>query len=178
MGHMILANYMVSHTDISEIWFVVSPQNPLKKKGTLLDEIHRYAIVERAIEEDERFKVSNIEFSMPKPSYTIDTVVRLEEKHPDNEFVLIVGEDNLSSFSKWKNADELLNRCELYVYPRNNEQRSSAYRDHPKVKLVPAPQIELSATFIRKSIQEGKDIHWLLPAKAWTYIDEMNFYKG
>lgn len=168
---------MVSHTDIQELWFIVSPQNPLKKKGSLLDEIHRYAIVERAIEDDDRFKVSNIEFSMPKPSYTIDTVIRLKEKHPDYEFALIVGEDNLNSFPKWKNADELLKRCELYVYPRNEKALLSEYENHPQVKLVSAPKIELSATFIRKSIKEGKDIRWLLPAKAWAYIDEMNFYR-
>lgn len=177
IGHMILANYMVEYTDIKELWFVVSPQNPLKNKKTLLDEIHRYAIVERAIEDDDRFRVSNIEFSLPKPSYTIDTLTYLEEKYPKNEFVLLLGQDNLTNFHKWKNADVILEKYSLYVYPRDESKIDEFWLKKTNVKIVNAPSIQISATFIRNSIQEGKVINWYLPPKAWQYIQEMNFYK-
>lgn len=177
IGHMILANYMVEYTDIDELWFVVSPQNPHKVKKTLLDEIHRYAIVDRAIEDDDRFRVSNIEFSLPKPSYTIDTLTHLDEKHPAYEFVLLLGQDNLTHFHKWKNADVLLEKYSLYVYPRHQKELEKEWVDRPNVQLVNAPNIDISATFIRDSIKKGKDIGWYLPQKSWKYIQEMNFYK-
>lgn len=176
VGHMILANYMVTNDHMDECWFVVSPQNPFKKKSTLLDEIHRYAIVQRSIEDDTRFKVSNIEFSMSQPSYTIDTLVRLEEKYPNKDFVLILGQDNLKSLHKWKNIDEILKQFEIYVYPRAGVD-ATEWDNHPKIHRVAAPKVELSATFIRSSIKKGLDVRWMLPEKAWDYIQEMNFYK-
>ena len=178
IGHMILASYMVESTDINELWFVVSPQNPLKNKKSLLADIHRYAIVERAIEDDDRFRVSNIEFSLPKPSYTIDTLTYLDEKHPSYEFVLLLGQDNLEHFHKWKNSDVLLDKYSLYVYPRHGGKLAEEWSKRENVKIVDAPSIEISATFIREYIKKGKDIRWYLPQKAWDYIQEMNFYKN
>ena len=161
---------------MDKVCFVVSPQNPFKNKNSLLDEIHRYAIVQRAIEGDDRFEVSNIEFSMPKPSYTSDTLVRLAEKYPDNEFVLIMGQDNLKSLHKWKNIDYLIDEYEVYVYPRTGAEPTK-WDNHKKVHLVDAPEVEISASFIRDSIKKGHDIRWLLPVCGWDYIKEMNFYK-
>lgn len=176
IGHMILANYMLENTDMDKVCFVVSPQNPFKNKSSLLDEIHRYAIVQRAIEGDDRFEVSNIEFSMPKPSYTSDTLVRLSEKYPESEFVLIMGQDNLKSLHKWKNIEYLIDEFEVYVYPRTGAE-ATKWDNHQKVHLVDAPEVEISASFIRGSIKKGHDIRWLLPVYGWEYIKEMNFYK-
>lgn len=176
IGHMILANYLLENTEMDKVCFVVSPQNPFKSKNSLLDEIHRYAIVQRSIEEDDRLEVSNIEFDMPRPSYTADTVVRLTEKYPNSKFSLIMGQDNLKSLHKWKNIEYLLNEHEIYVYPRAGAV-STQWDKHERVHLVGAPQVEISASFIRDSIKKGHDIRWMLPAVGWKYVDEMNFYK-
>ena len=176
IGHMVLANYMLENTDMDKVCFVVSPQNPFKTQSSLLDEIHRYAIVQRTIDEDERFEVSNIEFSMPKPSYTADTLVKLSEKYPDKEFALIIGQDNLKSFHKWKNVDFLLQEHDVYVYPRTGAAETK-WDKHKKVHLLDAPEVEISASFIRNSIKKGHDIRWLLPSEGWKYMEEMNFYK-
>ncbi len=181
VGHMILANYMVAHTEMEEVWFVVSPQNPFKERKTLLDEIHRYAIIERAIEDDRRFQVSKIEFSMPKPSYTVDTLVKLQEGYPKNKFSLIMGQDNLNHIHKWKNSDILLNDYSIYVYPRMGKGKVDervVKQERASVHFVDAPIIEISATEIRRDISKGKDVSWFLPEKAWKYVDEMNFYKN
>jgi nicotinate-nucleotide adenylyltransferase len=167
---------MLENTDMDKVCFVVSPQNPFKTKSSLLEEIHRYAIVQRAIEDDQRFEVSNIEFSMPKPSYTSDTLVRLSEKYPDKEFVLILGQDNLKSLHKWKNIDYIIDEHELYVYPRAGAQATS-WDTHKKVHLLEAPQVEISASFIRNSLKKGHDVRWMLPVKGWKYMMEMSFYK-
>ena len=175
-GHIMLANYMVEYTEIDELWFVVSPQNPFKKPNSLLSEIHRFAMVDRAIEGDDRFKASKIEFKLPKPSYTTDTLAHLAEKFPLIEFSLIMGADNLTYLHKWKNVDFLIKNHTIYVYPRPNAKQGE-YHNHPNIKLVDAPQIEISASFIRKAIREKKDVSWFLPKGAAQYIEEMNFYK-
>lgn len=175
-GHLILANYMVEYTEIDELWFVVSPQNPFKKTNSLLSEIHRFAMVDRAIEGDDRFKASKIEFKLPKPSYTTDTLAHLTEKFPFIEFSLIMGADNLTYLHKWKNADFLIKNHTIYVYPRPNAKQGE-YHNHQNIKLVDAPQIEISASFIRKAIREKKDVSWFLPNGTAQYIEEMNFYK-
>lgn len=177
IGHMILANYMVEYTTMDELWFVVSPQNPFKESASLLSEIHRFAMVDRAIEEEDRFKVSNIEFKLPKPSYTVDTLAYLQEKYPDYSFSLIMGQDNLSHLHKWKNAEHLVNNHKVYVYPRP-QAKAGQYDQHQNVNLIPAPQIEISASFIRKAIKEQKDVSWYLPKGAWNYLDEMGFYRS
>ena len=176
IGHLILANYIIEYTSMDELWFVVSPQSPFKKSNSLLPEIHRYAIVDRAIEDEDRFKVSNIEFKMPVPSYTIDTLANLTEKYPDYRFSLIMGQDNLTHLHKWKNIDFLLKEHKVYVYPRPS-CKAGKLDNHSSIHLLDAPQVEISASFIRKAIQDKKDVSWFLPAKAWNYIDEMGFYK-
>lgn len=176
VGHMVLANYMVSFTDLEEVWLVVSPQNPLKDKKGLLDQNNRLHLVNLAIEDHPKIKSSNIEFNMPQPSYTINTLTYLKEKYPKHEFCLIMGSDNLATFNKWKNHEEILKRYPIYVYPRPNYS-GSEFDSHPNVKITQAPLMEISSTFIRDAIKNKKDVRYYLAPKVWEYIDEMHFYK-
>lgn len=175
-GHLILAEYMVEHAGLKEVWFIVSPQNPLKEKKSLLADHHRLAMVNIAIEDDVRFRSSNIEFKMPQPSYTIDTLTYLSEKYPEKNFVLIGGMDILPSFHKWKNYQELLEQYELFIYNRP-DYAPGEYQEHPSIRFFKAPMIEISASFIRDSIRNGKDIKYMLPPKVYEYIMEMHFYE-
>jgi nicotinate-nucleotide adenylyltransferase len=176
VGHLVLANYMLSFTGLEEVWFVVSPQNPLKSKSGLLDQNHRLMLVNAAIEDHPRMRSSNIEFSLPQPSYTINTLVHLKEKYPAHTFSLIIGQDNLQSFSRWKNHEEILRSYELYVYPRPGSG-SGEFLDHPHVHLTAAPVIDVSSTFIRNAIREKKDVRFFLHPRVWEEIDLMNFYR-
>lgn len=175
IGHMAIANYMVENTDMDQVWFVISPHNPFKERKTLLEDHHRLELVERAIGDDERFRATDIEFRMPVPSYTIDTLARLSEKHPGNEFVIIMGSDGLPTFSKWKNASQIRRYCKRYVYPRPGFPVDVS--DEVNLEVVDAPHIEISSSFIRKAIGEGMDIRHFMPPKAWEYLDRMNFYR-
>ena len=175
-GHLMIAAYMVEYAGLDQVWFVVSPHNPLKEKSSLLADNHRLFMVNLAIEDDSRFKSSSIEFKLPQPSYTIDTLTYLSEKFPGKEFVLIAGSDNLPSFHKWKNFEALLNQYQMYLYPRPNTI-ASQFDHHPSFKKVDAPLITLSSSFIRKGILEGKNMRYFLPEKVWKYIEEMHFYK-
>ncbi len=179
VGHMVLANYMLAFTDLDRIWFVVSPHNPLKKKSSLLDEKQRLHLVNLAIGDNNKLKASNIEFKLPQPSYTINTLAHLKEKHPQNEFVLIMGADNLQSFHKWKNYEEILKQYELYVYPRiqSSSEKAELKFNSTKIKMVNAPVIELSSTLIREAIKEKKDVRYFMPEAVGQYIQEMHFYK-
>ncbi|WP_163708066.1 nicotinate (nicotinamide) nucleotide adenylyltransferase [Mangrovibacterium lignilyticum] len=176
IGHMAIANYMLEFTELEKLWFVVSPQNPFKNKKHLLDDYQRLELVNRAIEDDYRFSANSIEFSLPKPSYTIDTLAHLQEKYPQHEFSLIMGSDNLEFLNKWKNHEQLLAYYHILVYPRPGFE-SSEWLRFPNINLIEAPLMEISASFIRNSIKEGKDIRHFLPAKTWQYLSEMNFYK-
>ena len=176
VGHMVLANYMLEFTDLEQIWFVVSPHNPLKQKSSLLDQKHRLQLVNIAIEKQVKFKSSNIEFKLPQPSYTINTLTYLTEKYPNTKFALIMGSDNLENFHKWKNYEEILKRFELYVYPRP-ENDGGALKNHANVKLINAPLMEISSTLIRQAIREKKDVQFFVPEKVWEYIQEMHFYE-
>jgi nicotinate-nucleotide adenylyltransferase len=176
IGHMALANYMLSFTDMEKVWFVVSPQNPLKNKSQLLDQNQRLMLVNAAIDDHQNMRSSNIEFGLTQPSYTIHTLAHLKEKYPEHEFSLIMGEDNLQSFHKWKNYEEILKSFHIYVYPRPNYEKSQ-FDEHPHVHLTKAPLMEISATFIRNAIRDKKDIRFFLPCKVWEEIDTMNFYK-
>jgi nicotinate-nucleotide adenylyltransferase len=176
VGHMILANYMLSFTDLDRVWFVVSPHNPFKEKKSLLADHHRLELINRAIGDNSGMKASNIEFHLPQPSYTITTLTYLSERYPDHKFSLIMGADNLSSFPKWKNYEEILKQYMLYVYPRPGVD-PGILAIHPHVHITDAPLIELSSTFIREAIRMKKDVRYFLPTAAWQYIDEMNFYK-
>lgn len=178
VGHLTIANYMVEYSDLDEVWMVVTPHNPHKKKKTLLDDIHRLTMVRIALEDYSKLKASNIEFDLPQPNYTVNTLAYLEEKYPENSYGLIMGEDNLKSFHKWKNYEEILNRYELFVYPRISEgEAESKFDNHPNIHKVDAPIMELSSTFIRKAIKDGKNIRPMLPQNVWEYLDEMSFYK-
>jgi len=176
IGHLAIANYFVEYTDLDKIWFVISPQSPFKTKSSLLAEHHRYALVHTAIEDDSRFKACNIEFHLPKPSYTIDTLTYLKEKYPDKEFALIMGADNIIHLHKWKNYEKIIQDFDIYVYPRPGID-TSIYEKNKKIHITKAPLIEISASFIRSSIKEKKDVRYFLNTKVWEYIDEMNFYK-
>jgi len=173
---MALANYMLEYTDIQELWFVISPQNPLKDKASLLSENDRYQLVVEAIEAEPRFKASTVEFKLSKPSYTINTLVHLKEKYPDYTFSLIVGEDNLSNFHKWKNHERILEMCELLVYPRAAASKNE-FHQHPKVTQVQAPEINISSSFIRKAIKEGKNVQFFVPEKVWKYMEKWGLYR-
>ena len=175
IGHKVIASYLVDFTDLDKVMFVVSPQNPLKQKISLLDQYHRLQIIRAEIEDNSNLEVSDIEFDMPKPSYTIDTLVRLKEKYPENDYSIIMGSDNLQNFHKWKNYEQILEDYSVYVYPRPGYEISGSHKNIHVIEGV--PQMEISSSFIRKSIKEGKDISYLMPEKAWIYTDEMNFYR-
>ncbi|MFO0321029.1 MAG: nicotinate (nicotinamide) nucleotide adenylyltransferase [Bacteroidota bacterium] len=176
IGHMALANYMVEFTDINKVWFVISPHNPLKQKNSLLDQYQRLHMVNLAIADSNLFAVSSIEFNLSQPSYTINTLEHLKEKYPQHQFSLIIGQDNLNSFHKWKNYEEILKQYKLYVYPRFGELESEL-ETHEHVVFTSAPKMEISSTFIRNSIFEKKNMSFFLPEAVWQYIDEMGFYK-
>lgn len=179
IGHMIIANHMVEFSDLDQVWFVITPQSPFKQKASMLSNIHRLALANIAVENYPKLKTSTIEFNLPQPNYTINTLAYIEEKYPDNKFCLIMGEDNLNSFNKWKNYETILENYELYVYPRVSDHHEASHLiEHPHVHLVNAPIIEISATFIRKGIKQHKNISTMLPTEVWKYIDEMNFYKA
>jgi nicotinate-nucleotide adenylyltransferase len=175
MGHMIIANLMAESADLKKIWFVVSPQNPLKPSKGLLHEHDRYDMVRSAIHDNYKLEVSDIEFHLPKPSYTVHTLVHLKEKHPDKEFRIIIGEDNLESFTKWKNYEVILRDYGLYVYPRPHAQPSEL-KQHPNVTMVDAPMLDISATFIRDCIRKGRSVRYLVPDGVEEMIRTKGFY--
>jgi len=176
-GHLIVANHMLEYTDLSEIWFVISPHNPLKDKKSLLEDHHRYYMVNLAIEDNYHFRASNIEFGMPKPSYTINTLTYLYDSYPGRDFVLIAGGDILPSLHKWKNYEMILEYYQIYIYPRPGGHKNP-YKGHPSISLVDAPMLEISSSFIRDAIKNGKDLRYILPDKVYKYILDMHFYEG
>ncbi|MFZ5940316.1 MAG: nicotinate (nicotinamide) nucleotide adenylyltransferase [Bacteroidota bacterium] len=176
IGHLAIAGYMTAFTDLDELWFVLSPHNPLKDKKSLLDDYQRLELVRLATEDDERFRVSDIEFHLPQPSYTIDTLSYLAEKYPDREFILVMGADGLKTFRKWKNYQVIEANYHRIVYPRPGIGREEILA-HPNVSLVDAPLMEISSSFIRESIREGRDVRHFLPEKVHRYIREMHFYE-
>lgn len=182
IGHLAIANYFLEFTDLDRVWFVISPQNPLKKRNTLLADYHRFELVQRAIGDDPDLRAMDIEFKLPKPSYTIDTLAYLSEWYPHDDFILIMGEDNLSTLYKWKNHEKLIQQYEFYVYPRvedGNDPGSGIHSLYPgaRIRMADAPRIEISSSFIRESIRNKKNIRYFLPKEVWAYIDEMNFYR-
>ncbi len=176
IGHLAIANYILEFTDLDEIWFVVSPQNPLKDKTSLLPDFQRLQMVNLAIGDFQKFKSSDIEFRLPQPSYTIHTLTYLSEKYPSRKFCLIMGADNLDNFAKWKNYKEIIGNYQLYVYPRPDSDGGS-FREHANVNWVDAPLMEISSSFIRNAIKEKKDVRYFLPEKVYEYITEMHFYE-
>lgn len=178
VGHLTIANHMAEYSDLDQVWFVVTPQSPFKVKTSMLDNYQRLEMVYLATKDYTKLKPSDIEFGMSQPNYTINTLTYLQEKYPDYTFSLIMGEDNLKSFHKWKNYELILEGHAIYVYPRLSEGKIETQFDkHPKIHHVKAPIMELSSTFIRNSIKEGKNVRPMLPEHVWEYLDEMNFYK-
>lgn len=191
IGHLIIANHLAEYTDLDQVWFIVSPQNPHKKRDTLLEDYHRLAMVKIAVEDNAKLSASDIEFNLPKPSYTSNTLAYLLEKYPDKKFALIMGEDNLRTLHKWKNYEHILSEHDIFVYPRaltESEQEEAniinpkpkglpEVYNHTNIHLIDAPVMKLSASFIRESIKEGKDVKYLLTSPVYKYLDEMNFYK-
>ncbi|MEN8115717.1 MAG: nicotinate (nicotinamide) nucleotide adenylyltransferase [Bacteroidota bacterium] len=177
IGHLAIANYMVEYAGIDQLWFVVSPQNPHKKKTNLLDDYQRLEMVHRAVEGDDRLRASNIEFSLTKPSYTVDTLAYLKDQHPDYHFVILMGSDNLENFHKWKNYKTIIEDYGIIVYPRPGFDRTKVQIDKNITIAENAPLMEISSTFIRNAISEGKNVRHFLPKKTWEYLEEMNFYK-
>ncbi|WP_034671651.1 nicotinate (nicotinamide) nucleotide adenylyltransferase [Epilithonimonas caeni] len=186
IGHLILANYILENSDMQELWFVVSPQNPFKDKKSLLKDHNRLDMVQLAIRNYPKMRASNVEFSLPTPSYTIDTLTYLKEKHPDFSFSLIMGEDNLGSLHKWKNYELLLKNHQIIVYPRilGEEKKDEVFESlrltvaqHENIHQIDAPIIELSATEIRNMIKEGKNVRPMLPPEVFEYLDGSSFYK-
>ena len=175
-GHLIIANIMAENTDLHKVWFVVSPQNPFKSSGSLLHEFDRYDMVKAAIADNYKLEPCDIEFHLPKPSYTIDTLVVLAEKNPDKQFKIILGEDNLTNFEKWKNHQRLLDDYGLYVYPRPDVIKSEL-NHHSHVKIVEAPLLDISATYIRQCIKDNKSVRYLVPEPVEQMIRVRNFYK-
>lgn len=176
VGHTIIADHIAINTDLKEIWFVVSPHNPLKKKKSLLEGHHRLEMVRRAIENDVRFKTSDIEFQMEQPSYTTVTLAYLKEKHPNVQFSLIMGGDNLASLAKWKNYESILENYSIVVYSRPTYDISELpFKGN--IAVLDAPQMNISSSYIRNQISSGNPVQYLMPREAWEYLDEMNFYR-
>lgn len=182
IGHMAIAGYMTEFSGLSQVWFVVSPQNPFKKKETLLADHQRLYMAQLAIGDNNRLKASDIEFKLAIPSYTVNTLAFLREKYPRNEFCLVMGEDNLYTLHKWKNAEELLKEYPVYYYPRPDSVKpSSPVLEHilstAEIHRSEAPLMDISGTFIRNGIKHGKDMSYFLPPPVWKYIKEMHFYE-
>ena len=190
VGHLVIANYMADFTELNQVWMVVSPHNPLKDKTTLLTDMHRLALVKVAIDDNSKLRACDIEFNLPKPSYTSTTLAYLKEKYPENEFALIMGEDNLRTLHKWKNHETILKNHKIYVYPRVLTTQEEAEVSHINAKIgndfsqnanvifcEDAPVMKVSATFVRNAIKDGKDVRYLLTEPVHKYIEEMHFYK-
>lgn len=179
IGHLIIANHIAENSDLDQVWLVVTPHNPHKKKSTLLDDHHRLQMVFLATEDYPKLKPSDIEFKLPQPNYTVHTLAHLQEKFPTHEFSLLMGEDNLNSLHKWKNYEVIIQNHDIYVYPRlNTETIDPEIEASARIHRVDAPVIELSSTFIRESIKNGKNVQPMLPHKIWQYVEHNLFYKA
>lgn len=177
VGHMIIANHMADRTDLDEVWMVVSPQNPLKNKQSLARDHDRLHLVRLAIGDNPKLRASDIEFNLPKPSYTIDTLTYLKEKYPDYGFVLIMGGDNLATLHRWKNFELLLERYRIYAYQRPGYEAPEQFTDHPHVHLLEAPLMHISASFIRQAIQEGHSVQYLVTEPVFEYLQSSHLYR-
>ena len=178
VGHLIIANHMAEYSYLEQIWMVVTPHNPHKQKNTLLDDYQRLHLVRLATEEYPKIKPSDIEFKLPQPNYTVNTLAHLKDHYPKHEFSLIMGDDNLKSLHKWKNHEYILENHDIYIYPRISEEGENLdLKSHPRIHKINAPIVEISSTFIRENIKNKKNIRPLLSEKVWEYVDHNNFYK-
>lgn len=177
VGHLIIANHMATHTDLDKVWMVVSPQNPLKPKKTLARDFDRLHLVRLGIGDNPRIEACNVEFSLPKPSYTIDTLAFLTEKYPDKTFALIMGGDNIASLHLWKNYEQLLANFDIYVYQRPGTELGPLVT-HPRVKVLEAPLLDISATYIRDCLKKGQSVRYLVPETVFEYLKDNTLYKS
>jgi nicotinate-nucleotide adenylyltransferase len=178
VGHLIIANHLAENSDLDQIWMVVTPLSPFKVKQSMLDNYQRLEMVHLATKDYTTIRPSDIEFNLPQPNYTVNTLAYLKEKFLEHQFALIMGEDNLKSFHKWKNYEVILEEHEIYCYPRiSNGKVETQFDNHPNIHHVAAPIIELSSTLIRSQIKDQKNVRPMLPENVWKYLDEMNFYK-
>lgn len=175
IGHLIIANHVLNETELNKIWFVISPQNPFKSNNQLLDENHRLLLVRLATENDNRIKTSDIEFGLPRPSYTIDTLAYLKEKYPAQKFSIIMGSDSFQNLDKWKNYEMIVKEYAFYVYKRNGFEITKKHG--AKVTELEAPLLQISATHIRKLIKEKKSIKYLVPESVKEEIEIRKFYR-
>ena len=176
IGHLIIGSHIANNTEVDEVWFIVSPQNPLKESASLLNEQHRYSLVKLAVEDEQKLKASNVEFSMPKPSYTIDTLIYLSEKNKQHHFTLIIGSDSFLNFEKWKNYQQIILNYNILIYPRPGFAVSKELPE--TVKEIDAPLMEISSTQIRKYIREKKSIRYLVTDKVMDEIELKGYYKS
>lgn len=175
-GHLLIATYVLQHTSLQQVWFVVSPQNPLKPATSLLNEYHRLYLVQLAIEGEKDLKAQDIEFRLPKPSYTSDTLIYLQEKYPTHEFAIILGSDSFQNLPRWKNADWLLRNFSMYVYKRPEHEDLPVYPQAKDIHILKAPLLPISSTEIRKDIKEGRSIRYLLPENVRAEIERNHYY--
>jgi nicotinate-nucleotide adenylyltransferase len=176
-GHLIIANFIVQNTMLDQVWFIISPQNPLKKSSSLLNEYHRLYLVQVSVEDEPALKASDIEFRLPKPSYTINTLTYLSEKFPSHEFSVIMGSDSFQNLPEWKNYQQLLANYAIYVYERPGFKPENKY-ENAIVNFLKAPLLEISSTYIRKTIKEGKSIRFLVPEKVRLEIEQNGYYRN
>ncbi|MEO8582275.1 MAG: nicotinate (nicotinamide) nucleotide adenylyltransferase [Flavitalea sp.] len=177
IGHLIIASHIVQHTGLDQVWFVLSPQNPLKKSAALLNEYHRLFLIQTSIENDPRLKASDIEFRLPKPSYTIDTLTYLGERFPAHQFSVIMGSDSFQNLPAWKNYEQILHNYEVIVYERPGFKTENKYAGK-NIIILKAPLLEISSTYIRKSIASGKSIRYLVPEKVMNEIERNGYYRN
>jgi nicotinate-nucleotide adenylyltransferase len=175
VAHLIIANHFLNETELEKIWFIVSPQNPLKAEAALLNEYHRLHLVRLATEEDNRIKPSDIEFGLPKPSYTVNTLAYLSEKYPEHEFSILMGSDSFQNLSKWKNYEVIVKNYTLFIYMREGFEINNNIGAN--LKIVNAPLLQLSATHIRNLIKQGKSVRYMVPDKVWEEIEKGRYYK-
>jgi nicotinate-nucleotide adenylyltransferase len=176
-GHLVIANFILQHAHLDQVWFVVSPQNPLKRSATLLNEYHRLHLVRLAVEGESRLKASDIEFKLPKPSYTVDTLAYLQEKYPKDEFSIIMGSDSFQNLPKWKNYQWLVRNYPIYVYRRPEHENLPSYPGARQVEIVDAPLLPISSTDIRNKLKEGQSVRYLLPDSVLEEIEKSGYYR-
>jgi nicotinate-nucleotide adenylyltransferase len=176
-GHLVIANFILQHAHLDQVWFVVSPQNPLKRSATLLNEYHRLHLVRLAVERETQLKASDIEFKLPKPSYTVDTLAYLQEKYPKDEFSIIMGSDSFQNLPKWKNYQWLVRNYPIYVYRRPEHENLPSYPGARQVEIVDAPLLPISSTDIRNKLKEGQSVRYLLPDSVLEEIEKSGYYR-
>src|SRR5579872_5622600 len=176
-GHLLIANFVLQHAHLDQVWFVVSPQNPLKRSATLLNEYHRLHLVRLAVEGENKLRASDIEFKLPKPSYTVDTLAYLEEKYPKDEFSIIMGGDSFQNLTKWKNHQWLVRHYPIYVYRRPEHEKLPAFEGAKHVEIVDAPLLPISSTDIRAKLKAGQTVRYLLPDSVLSEIEKSGYYR-